>query len=111
MAKAGNLLTKPIGRALFAVCVDLPYTLEKPLMRRLLKTPVFEPVTPTQLSVIAAFPSRPAATGADGMPSIMAPSMAEFICSNDTRGGPAFGDMAAVLSPAAVGLSAVHSEL
>ena len=82
-------------------------------MHRLLKAPVFEPATPSQLSTIAAFPGRKpdSATGDNGLPSIMTSAMAVEIRSGDALEAPGFGGMEALLSPAASRLSAVHSEL
>ena len=113
MANDGNLLTRPIGRALLALTIDLPYALEKPLMRRLLRTPVFEPATPTQLSAIAAFPSRDTAAGANSVPSVhvMMPATTAETPGGDVLEEPAFGNVGFVPSPAAARLSAVHSEL
>ena len=111
MATDGNLLTRPIGRALLALNVDLPYALEKPLMRCLLQAPVFEPATPSQLCTIAAFPSRNTAAGANGMPSGMMRAMAVNIRSSNAQERPGCGDMKSSLSPATSRLSAVHSEL
>ena len=112
MATNGNLLTRSIGRGLLAICVDLPYALEKPLLRRLLHTPVFEPATPTQLSSIAVFPSRDTAkSAADGVPSVNIMMPAVNVRGNDTLKGPAFSQMAAVLSPVAARLPAARSEL
>ena len=105
------MLSQMIGRAVLALAVDLPYALEKPLMRRLLRTPVFEPATPTQLSAVAALPSRfGMSVGDDGMPS-----MATTATSTNADGGHSSwglcGGMATRLSAAATSLSGARSEL
>jgi hypothetical protein len=113
MANDGNWLTQPIGRALLALAIDLPYALEKPLMGRLLRVPTFEPATPTQLSTIAAFRSRYTAAGANGVPSIMTTGLTSAVRDADVIGRTASGDLTITvpLTPAASRLSAAHRDL
>ena len=50
---SGHLLLRPLARACLALTVDLPYALERVLLPRLLRQPVFEPATPAQLAAVS----------------------------------------------------------
>ena len=52
--ESSNPLLRPLARVWLAVTVHLPYTLERMLLPRLVRHPVFEAASPAQLAVISA---------------------------------------------------------